>query len=108
MYTDIDHYIKSCVSLCTALSLWTETPGFLRPISPPEGASQISLKGFPWVRLQRHRNVEINILSLLLMFYPNSLLQKLYVIILHKLPFFFLKEATIFKFGTPHCILTDN
>ncbi|CAF0897104.1 unnamed protein product [Adineta steineri] len=107
MYKDIDNYIKSCILCAQYNPRRRKTPGKLQPIKPPEGVWQLVSMDFhgsitPTPR--RGNKYIISLTDILSKFVVTKAVRDNSAQTVVR----FLKEDIITKFGTPHCILTDN
>lgn len=107
MYKDVDNYVKSCV-LCTQHNPRRQKPpGKLRPIRPPEGVWQLVAMDFHGPihpSSKRGNKYIISLTDVLSKFVVAKAVRDNSANTVIR----FLKEDIISKFGTPHCILTDN
>ncbi|CAF4243557.1 unnamed protein product, partial [Adineta steineri] len=107
MYKDIDNYIKSCILCAQYNPRRQKTPGKLQPIKPPEGVWQLVSMDFhgPITPTSRRGNKYIiSLTDILSKFVVTKAVRDNSAQTVVR----FLKEDIITKFGTPHCILTDN
>jgi transposase InsO family protein len=107
MYKDINNYIKSCILCAQYNPRRQKTPGVLKPIKPPEGVWQLVSMDFHGPinpTSQRGNKYIISLTDILSKFVVTKAVRDNTAQTVVR----FIKEDIITKFGTPHCILTDN
>jgi transposase InsO family protein len=107
MYKDINNYLKSCILCAQYNPRRQKTPGTLKPIKPPDGVWQLVSMDFhgPINPTSRRGNKYIiSLTDVLSKFVVTKAVRDNTAETVVR----FLKEDIITKFGTPHCILTDN
>ena len=107
MYKDIDNHVKSCILCAQHNPRRQKTPGKLRPIQPPEGVWQLVAMDFHGPinpPSQRGNRYILSLTDILSKFMVTKAVRDNSAQTVVR----FLKEDIISKFGTPHCILTDN
>jgi transposase InsO family protein len=107
MYKDINNYLKSCILCAQYNPRRQKTPGTLKPIKPPDGVWQLVSMDFHGPinpTSQRGNKYIISLTDVLSKFVVTKAVRDNTAQTVVR----FLKEDIITKFGTPHCILTDN
>ncbi|CAF3051325.1 unnamed protein product [Rotaria sp. Silwood2] len=107
MYKDINNYIKSCIPCAQYNPRRQKVPGTLKPIKPPDGVWQLVSMDFHGPitpTSQRGNKYIISLTDVLSKFVVTKAVRDNTA----QTAVRFIKEDIITKFGTPHCILTDN
>ncbi|CAF4594173.1 unnamed protein product, partial [Rotaria sp. Silwood2] len=107
MYKDIENYVKSCIQYAQFNPRRQNSPGTLKQIPPPNGVWQLVAMDFHGPitpTSQRGNKYIISLTDVLSKFVITKAVRDNTT----QTAVRFLKEDVISKFGTPHCILTDN
>ena len=107
MISDIRNYVKSCIPCSQNNHQRQKSPGFLKPIKPPEGVWQLLTMDFhgPISPTTKTGNrYIISLTDVLSKFVIAKAVRDCTATTAAK----FIIEEVILKYGTPKCILTDN